>query len=53
MEALALILAALFILGKGLLVGALIYLPFWLLGRGCTRLGNAMLEKANREQIPK
>jgi len=39
------------VIGSSVLVGLLIYLPFWLVGRACTRLGHAMQEQAN-EQIP-
>jgi len=49
MEALVIIVAALFIIGKGLLVGALVYLPFWLVGRGCTALGRKLQEDADHE----
>ena len=53
MEALGLIAALAFIIGKGLLMGVLVYVPFWLVGRLFTKAGKTLQEKAHRESIPR
>lgn len=51
MEALGLSFGIALIAGKALVMGFLVYLPFWLLGRGCSALGRKLQEKA--DEVPR
>ena len=53
MEALAITAGAIYVLGSGLLVGLLVFLPFWLVGRLCSHAGKALQENYGHESVPK